>query len=83
MLCSRFSKEPVRRDATRCKSRKCLSLPKPVDFRKSLDGLAGLVELHIKVAVFDPVLVVFLNKPRNRMKILYCEPTASAYGSNA
>ncbi len=33
--------------------------PKPVDFRKSIDGLAALVELDIKVAVFDPVLFVF------------------------
>ncbi len=38
--------------------------PKPLDFRKSIDGLAALVELDIKVAVFDPVLFVFLNKPR-------------------
>jgi hypothetical protein len=28
--------------------------PKPVDFRKSIDGLAALVELDIKVAVFAP-----------------------------
>ena len=35
--------------------------PKPVDFRKSIDGLTALVELDIKVAVFDPVLFVFLN----------------------
>lgn len=47
--------------------------PKPVDFRKSIDGLAALVELDIKVAVFDPVLFVFLIKPRNRVKILYWE----------
>lgn len=32
--------------------------PKPVDFRKSIDGLAALVELDINVAVFDPVLFV-------------------------
>lgn len=33
--------------------------PQPVDFRKSIDGLAALVELRIKVAVFDLVLFVF------------------------
>ncbi len=44
--------------------------PKLVDFRKSINGLAALVELDIKVMVFDPVLFVFLNKPRNRVKIL-------------
>ncbi|KWS12582.1 IS66 family insertion sequence element accessory protein TnpB [Pseudomonas syringae] len=36
--------------------------PKLVDFRKSIDGLAVLVELDIRVAVFDPVLFVFLSK---------------------
>lgn len=45
--------------------------PNPVDFRKSIYRLAALVELVIKVAVFDPVLFVFLNKPRDRAKILY------------
>lgn len=45
--------------------------PKPVDFRKSIDGLAALVELDIKVAVFDTVLFFFLNKTRNSVEILY------------
>ncbi|AHG42581.1 transposase IS66 [Pseudomonas syringae CC1557] len=47
--------------------------PKPVDFRKSIDGLAALVEPYIKVAVFDPVLFVFLNRHGNLVKILYWE----------
>ncbi|WP_426215273.1 IS66 family insertion sequence element accessory protein TnpB [Pseudomonas sp. DWRC2-2] len=55
------------------KVKKVYLYPKPVDFRKSIDGLAALVELHIKVAVFYPMLFVFLNKPRNRVKILYWE----------
>lgn len=45
--------------------------PKPVDFRKSIDGLAAMVELYIKVAVFDRVLLVLLNRHCNRVKILY------------
>ncbi|WP_240160269.1 IS66 family insertion sequence element accessory protein TnpB [Pseudomonas proteolytica] len=34
--------------------------PKPVDFRKSIDGLAALVELDIKVAVFGGAVFLFL-----------------------
>lgn len=47
--------------------------PKPVDLRKSIDSLTALVELDIKVAVFDPVLFVSFNKARNRIKVLDCE----------
>ncbi|MNZ81663.1 IS66 Orf2 like protein [compost metagenome] len=38
--------------------------PKSMDFRKSIDDLAALIELDIKVAVFDPVLFVFLKRAR-------------------
>ncbi|NVL40347.1 transposase [Pseudomonas syringae pv. actinidiae] len=39
--------------------------PKPVDFRNvQSTAFAALVELDIKVAVFDPVLFVFLNRHR-------------------
>ena len=73
MLCSRILSEAstvmMRPDA---KVEKVYLYPKPVDFRKSIDGLAALVELDIKVAVFDPVLFVFLNRHRNRVKTLYC-----------
>ncbi|WP_260417407.1 IS66 family insertion sequence element accessory protein TnpB [Pseudomonas cichorii] len=58
-------------DASQCWRRKVYFHPRPVDCRKSIDGLAALVELDIKVAVFDPVLFVFLNKSRNRIKVLY------------
>ncbi|WP_235868046.1 IS66 family insertion sequence element accessory protein TnpB [Pseudomonas ogarae] len=33
--------------------------------------MAALVELDIKVAVFNPVLFVFLNRHRNCVKVLY------------
>lgn len=39
----------IRPDA---KVEKVYLCPKPVDFRKSINGLAVLVELDIKVAVF-------------------------------
>ena len=57
--------------------------PKPVDFRKSINGLVALVELDIKVAVFDPVLFVFLNRTRNQVKFCTGIATASVCGSSA
>ncbi|MNR04452.1 IS66 Orf2 like protein [compost metagenome] len=73
MLCSDFFLEPAAMMRPDAKVEKVYLYPKPVDFRKSIDGLAALVELDIKVEVFDPVLFVFLNKSRNRVKILYWE----------
>ncbi|CAI3788164.1 hypothetical protein AHFPHNDE_01837 [Pseudomonas sp. MM227] len=71
MLCSRFSQDLIRYDATRRQSRKVYLYSKPVGFRKYIDGLATRVELDINVAVFDLALFIFLNKLRNRVKILY------------
>jgi transposase len=57
--------------------------PKLVDFRRSINGLAALVELDIKVAQFDPVLFMFLNPHRNPVKVLYWGRNASAFGLSA
>lgn len=63
------------------KVEKVYRYPKPVDIRKSIDGLAALAELDIKVAVFDPVLFVFLTTPlavRRRYRCA-CSPTIAQY----
>ena len=65
------------------KVQKVYLYPKPVDFRKSINGLAALVELDIKVEVFNLVLFVFLNRTRSQVKILYWSATAFACGSSA
>ncbi|WP_257622816.1 hypothetical protein [Pseudomonas sp. NKUCC02_KPG] len=46
-------------DAILPKVEKVQLYPKPVGFRKTIDGLAALVVLDIKAAVFDPVLFAF------------------------
>lgn len=55
------------------KTEKFFLYPYPVDFRKSINGLAAMVEFEIKVAVFDPVMFVFINRARSLVKILYWE----------
>ena len=59
--------------------------PKPVDFRKSIDGLTALVELDIKVAVFDPVLCDCADGPGAELVAGRYRPVAqpAAPGSDA
>lgn len=42
----------------------------PVDFRKSIDGLAALVELHLREPPLSGTMFVFRNRSGNAMKLL-------------
>lgn len=44
-----------------------------VDFRKSINGLAVLVEAEMDLNPFEEVLFVFCNRQRDKVKILYWE----------
>jgi hypothetical protein len=56
MLCSRFFRSLLAMMRPDAKVEKMYLSPKPVDFRKSIDGLAALVELDIKVQGFHLAL---------------------------
>jgi transposase len=43
----------------------------PTDMRKSFDGLSGLIALHFDASVTDGALFVFINRRRDRMKVMY------------
>lgn len=53
------------------KVQKVYLYPKPVNFRKSINSLAVLVELDIKVEAFNLVPFVLLNRSRGQVIILY------------
>lgn len=40
------------------------------DLRKSVDGLAAIVQLDFKLSPFEPCLFAFCNRQRDRVKIL-------------
>ncbi len=47
----------------------------PVDFRKSINGLALIVEQEMKLSPMSSALFVFCNKNRDRVKALYWDRT--------
>lgn len=44
-----------------------------VDMRKSIDGLAAIVEAELGLSPFEPKLFVFCGRGRDRIKVLYWE----------
>jgi len=49
-----------------------------VDFRKSINGLAALVEAELELPVLSGELFVFCNKGRDKLKLLYWDNTGFA-----
>lgn len=45
----------------------------PVDFRKQMDGLAALVEQTMPVSALSGSLFVFINRRRDKLKLLVWE----------
>ncbi len=50
----------------------------PVDFRKSINGLALIVEQELGLDPFNASLYLFSNRARDKIKILYWDKTGFA-----
>ena len=46
-----------------------------VDFRKSINGLALVVEQELERSAFEPALFLFCNRARDKLKILHWDST--------
>lgn len=49
-----------------------------VDFRKSINGLAAIVEIEMEKPLMSGALFVFCNKARDKLKILFWDKTGFA-----
>ncbi|MFT6900235.1 MAG: transposase, partial [Colwellia sp.] len=49
-----------------------------VDFRKSINGLVGIVEAELARDAYTGTLFVFCNKAKDKLKILYWDKTGFA-----
>ena len=49
-----------------------------VDFRKSINGLVGIVEGDLERDAYSGALFVFCNKSRDKLKIIYWDKTGKA-----
>jgi transposase len=50
----------------------------PVDFRKSINGLAVIVEAEMGLAPLSGALYVFCNRQRDKLKLLYWDASGFA-----
>ena len=51
-----------------------------VDFRKSISGLSLIVEQSLELNPFEVALYVFINRKRDKLKILYWEKNGFCLG---
>ncbi len=55
-------------------SMRYLLYSEPTDMRKSYHTLSGLVTNNMRLNVLDGDVFIFINKSRNRIKLLHMEP---------